>query len=509
MMDFWYANQVFKLAEERQMNYVSVEDDEISKLGQYIDKLNRKIRHNYREDDFLQSLLLIIRNYFYTFTSSLIPYNEINSIDLEDLRFRYRELRATFPNLYGDFLRVAQLFKTLLERIDNPLMEEVINLIHQCNNYKIGIVTRRSLKGEELIKFLSKINMGSNRIQVLNERIYKKSQVIFDYILFIGNENYFKSYVNNLPKAKRTTFIAYSIFRNYFKDRGLFSEISNSFSSLYKGVVNSLKKISSFEEEITFEEEKIDSKIIQQHLSQYDEEDNSHSNEPVDAKVVTLESDHIVLLQKGPKYKIIDPTSTNNKKIVNKVVSEMEMDDYLLIFTERESSIIAQIADELVFKLKAETYRNIQRSWKDRLNTLINTYGLGVTSKRLFKAGLKSAKPYNLKNWLKESTILPRDFYILLSALDYSSEEISEIITISHKIHAGHIRAGNIISRRAEEVIKNTDLTQLISNGTQTFEIPEFPGATFLVDRIVGIGKDTIKVHPSRIMQLYELNEFR
>ncbi|MBU8919094.1 hypothetical protein BGM25_23900 [Bacillus sp. FJAT-29953] len=504
-MELGFADKVFRYASERELNYLSVSDEEISKLGRQVDALNKVIRHDYSEDDFLRNLFLLIRNYFFNFTTSLVPFHEMTNIDIQELRLKLREVRAGYSDLYDGFLVAAQLIKGLQAREDNPLLDRIIKVLQDYSDFKIAIVTRRSLKEEELAIFLSKLDHNAREIKVFNEGSFKKSMSVFDFVLFIGSEPYFQPFANNIPMSKRTTFISYSVFQNEFQQKNLFSGLEGSFSNVYEGTVIPQPASKSTNEYVSVEEEKIDSQVIQQHLSRYDE-DNSVAHEPVEAYIINLESDHLVLLQKGIKYKIVDPAS--DKKIVPKTVGQMELDDYLLIYTERESSIIAAIADELVFKEKAESYRKKQRHWKRRLERLIEKFQLITASKILNEAGVETAKPYNLKNWLKESTISPRDLEKILTALKYSPEDRKKIIHASDRILSGHLKAGNIISRKAEEVIKNADLKKLITNGTQTFEIPELSGATFMVDRIVGIGKDTIKVHQSRIMQLYELNEF-
>jgi hypothetical protein len=504
VMELWFTDMVFRYSKERELKHISISDDDISKIGKLIENLSKVIRRDYWEDDFLRDLYLLIRNYYLNFSTSLIPFDRMTNVDLHELRLKFRELKAAYPNLYDGFLEVAQLFKKLLDREENLLMNEVITLSEEYLNYKIAIVTRRSLKEEEFTIFLSSLDNSANNMKFFNEGSFKKSREIFDLVLFIGSEQYFQPFANNVPLSKKTYFVSYSIFKNYFQIRNLFTDIDGSFSNVYDGIVNKLVTIQTSIELISIEEEKIDSHTIQQYLSRYDE-DNNYSNEPVEAKIINLESDNIVLLQKNTKYKTVDPSS--EKKIILKSLNQIELDDYLLIFSVRESSIIAKIADELVFKEKAVSYRNIQKHWKNRLEKLIEKVGVVTASSVLQEAGAKTAKPYNLKNWLKEGTISPRDLPLILPALKYNPEETLKILKVTEKIFSAHIKAGNIISRKAEEVISSSDLKKLITNGKQTFELPEFPGATFMIDRIVGIGKDTIKVNQNRIMQLYEWNE--
>ncbi|WHY94707.1 hypothetical protein QNK12_15140 [Neobacillus cucumis] len=504
-MELWFADKIFRFASEREIKYLSVSDEEITKLGRQIDLLYKVIRSDYNEDHFLQNVYVLIRNYFFNFTTSLVPFHEMINVDLLELRLKLREVKAGYSDIYYAFLQAAQLIKGLQSREDNPLLNQVIHLLQDYQNNKIAIVTRRSLKEEELSILLSNLGRNTRDVKLFNEGSFKKAMSVFDYVLFIGSEQYFQPFSNNIPMSKRTTFLSYDVFRNQFQRRNLFSGFEGSFSNLYEGTVVTQPDIPSSDNFVNVKEEKIASHLIQLHLSRYDE-DSVIAHEPVEACIVSLESDYLVLLQKGIKYKIVDPDS--DKKIVLKSVGQMEIDDYLLIYTERESSIIATIADQLVFKEKAESYRKKQKHWKHRLEKLIEKYGLNTASRILNKAGVETAKPYNLKNWLKESTISPRDLDKILTALKYSPEDIKKIIHASNLILSGHLKAGNIISRKAEEVIKNADLKKLITNGTQTFEIPEFVGATFMVDRIVGIGKNSIKVHHNRIMQLYELNEF-
>ena len=504
-MSLNYTNNIFYYSQKQELDYLNVRDDDITELGKSIWNLSKKLNHHYKDEVNLRSVFLMIRNHFLAFTTSLVPFKELN-VDLDELRFKYRGIKASYPDIYDDFLQVAKLIKIISEREDNPLLNEMCGIISKNKDSKICIVTRRLLTGELMEKFYSSIS-NQDSVIVMKESVFKKTTSFFDLVLFIGSEQYFHPFANNLYRGKKTIFISYDVFRNYFTNRGLFNDFNDSYSTIYTGVINNIKnKPLQDNETIELEEIQSVSQNIKEIFQQSEDDGERDNIEYVDAIIVTLESDYIVMLEKDANYKVLD---SGFKKLISKTVSQIDLDDFLIIFNERESAITGKIADKYILKDKAKKYRAIQRKWKERLQWYIDKYGYEKTSRVLIKRGVKSAKTYNLKNCLIETSILPTELETLLLAIGFSEKNTVIISKVCNNIHSAHIKAGKIIRRMAEEEIKKVDNIELFANGSQEFEISKLPGVTFMVERIVGIDRKTINVPQYRIMQLYDVNEFR
>src|SRR5690606_23852486 len=138
---------------------------------------------------------------------------------------------------------------------------------------RVLIVTRRMPQNEELTNFYEIIGAGNENVEFMGEGAFRKTEFVFDAVLFIGSEFYFQPYANNVSKGKTTTFLTYSSFSNFFKDKGLFKGFSGVYSSLYSGVINKLQEVPELEEDIASIEEnqEVTTALIQQF--QYREEE--------------------------------------------------------------------------------------------------------------------------------------------------------------------------------------------------------------------------------------------
>lgn len=503
-MDLWKDNELFSISNSYEQYYLSIHNPLLSELGEQCNILKQIVSENSLEDEFLNRMYLTIKRALTIFSTSLVPFHQIESIDLQDLRYKFRELKVLYPNIYQDFLKGAQQIKQLLEQENNLLIEKVLDLVNGPKPSKRAIVTKRHLKDEEIYVLLERCMTNAMDIRFFNDSVFRKSADTFDEVLFIGSPNLFESYANNCPRAEKTYFISYDVFANYFKSMEVLHSLQ-PVSTVYKGIENKLEQRPITTAKILLEEDLPSLSLLGKQLADSEDldENGADSIEPVEARLITLENDHVLFLQVDGRYKVVE-IDLKAKHVTSKPFNMLELDDFLLVFHERETEMLATVADSEVLKEQAQKLRNIQKSWKDRLQIWVDTKGIHTVCHILSnKYNMSSSKPHNVNYWLRDTTIFPRNMEQLLKALQYDEDAVQQTLLASNRILAAHRRAGSLVTQYANQVIKNSDLKNLLSQGYQIFSIPEFPGVTFSVERIVGISSEKFMVHPGKIMKVY------
>ncbi|HDR8487963.1 TPA: hypothetical protein QC445_004840 [Bacillus cereus] len=503
-MDLWKDNELFSISNSYEQYYPSIHNPLISELGEQCNILKQIVDENGLEDEFLNRMYLTIKRSLTIFSTSLVPFHQIESIDLQDLRYKFRELKVLYPNIYQDFLKGAEQIKKLLEQEQNLLIEKVLELVNGPKLSKRAIVTKRNLKNEEIYAILERFTKNAMDISFFNDSKFRKSSDTFDEVIFIGSQNLFETYANNCPRARKTYFISYDVFPNYFKNMEVLHSLQ-PVSTVYKGIKNKLEQRPTPTAKIILEEDLPSLSLLGRQLAAIEEldENDADSIEPVEARFITLENDHVLFLQVNGRYKVVE-VDLKAKHVTSKPFNMLELDDFLLVFHERETEMLATVADSEILKEHAQELRNIQKSWKNRLQDWVDNNGIQTVCHILSsKYGMNAAKPQNVNYWLRDTTILPRNMEQLLKALQYDDDVVQQILLASNHILAAHRRAGGLVTQYANHVIKNSDLKNLLSQGYQIFSIPEFLGVTFSVERIVGISSEKFLVHPGKIMKVY------
>lgn len=504
-MDFWKDNEIFSISNSYEQYYLSIHNPLLSELGEQCNTLKQIVIENGLEDEFLNRIYLTIKRALTIFSTSLVPYHQIKSIDLQDLRYKFREIKVLYPNLYQDFLTAAKQIKQLLEQENNLLIEKVLDLVNGPSPIKRAIVTKRHLKDAEIYVLLERFTTNAMDVRFFNDSVFRKSSDTFDEVLFIGSSNLFESYATNCPRAEKTYFISYDVFPNYFREMGALHSLQ-PVSTVYRGIKNKLEQRSIPTAKILLEEDLPSLSLLGKQLvaSEDLDENGADSIEPVEARLITLENDHVLFLQVDGRYKVVEVDDIKAKHVTSKPFNMLELDDFLLVFHERETEMLATVADSEILKEQAQELRHIQRSWKNRLQSWVDNKGIHEVCDILSnKYNMSSSRPHNVNYWLRDTTIFPRHMEQLLKALQYDDDAVQQILLASNRILAAHRRAGSLVTQYANQAIKNSDLKNLLSQGYQIFNIPEFPGVTFSAERIIGISFERFMVHSGKIMKVY------
>ena len=496
-----FITRINQLSHSYAFNYVRISNPvlkDLYKLAQL------KFKSEDKDNELFERILTPLRHILYNMATCLIPYCNL----VDENKFSEMDKALSIINkVYSekdDYSKLMELLTDSLKFKRNLITEFLQNnlILHASQRY--AIVTKRDLdEGQKL--YIRDITNVEN-IFFYNERIFKKTFELFDYVIYVGNESYYDYSFNNSPRGHNTYYITYDLYQNEFCDNSMFSHLNceSYYSTMYKGLKKNNKfiqheKINYRNKEVvdneklsekvipTIEEPTINKWVLDEIVSNFKTE--REGIEKVEAHPVELTQGRVIFLSKsGRRHEVLNEEGELSKKQLSRIT----VDHFLLIRNDSETSLIKNVADELFKGESINYYRRLQMRLKEHLRKLVNKYGLQKLCGILHKKGLKTMNEMKIQHLLKtESFKLQNneEYKALLLILFKGKEDLAlKYFEASRRLAAFHIRAGRSISQKLKEAIKVTDLTELYGTGSQKITLPEYKGASFTIEKIINIG---------------------
>jgi len=481
-----------------------VESTELLPFANNIEKFRLEIQTRYENDDHLMEVLNLLKKVFFKIVSSLLPHNQVISKDTDDEVFsKFEQIKESYPELFKKVvITVAKSYKQVVESTKNNLYEYLCNHINSRAEagLKVAIVSKRAITMEER-KLIRNDLKSFLKVSYFTENSFRKDIEIFDEVVYIGNPSYFGEYVKTTFKGKIVTFISYDIFTNSLSPIRIFEDIDNIgvYSTVFDNVSfdNKIQRKSN----INIEQEDVLSTAVSKFLEEQKNISEVNSQDAVEASIVYLENERFLFAPKDSKIRIYSPNE-KEKFIKQLNFKEVEEDDYIVIRNDRDTKLIAEVADHEVLKENAEKYRFLQREWKNKLRFHVERNGIRKTSEILLnKYHIGTASRTSLRSWCKEDSICPTELPKILKALKYEDDKIRDTYETMKIIQSAHRKAGRIISDKLMSELSNDILKELQEKGYYTFMSREFNGTSFNIERIVSIDRSRHLIAPYNLMK--------
>ena len=233
------------------------------------------------------------------------------------------------------------------------------------------------------------------------------------------------------------------------------------------------------------------------------------SGELVKVRALFLEQDLAVLVsaEEGASELTLDLRGGTEQLVQPVLTIDLEPGMAVLVRREGGGDYIVAAADEIMAK-PAEEFRRCQRHWKRLLTDLVEKLGTAEVVDRLRVEGSKIANYQNLRNWMGSRsirTLNKTDFDAIFKVIGLA-EDADRYWSMMEVIDRAHRRAGRLIRRRLLEQVQRADLSSLLTDGRQDFELPgEVGGGSLMAIRIVALSSDVVEAHPSAVHRLVEL----
>ncbi|MCM3671076.1 hypothetical protein M3181_19125 [Mesobacillus maritimus] len=488
---------------DKTLLFKHAKSNELLPFAKSIEEFRFEIQNKYENDDHLLEVLNLLKKVFFKIAGSLLPYNKVINKDTENqIISKFMQIKKSYPELFTIVvIEIAKSFKQVIDSTNNSLYDYLCNYINSRAKpgIKVAIVTKRAISIEE--RFLIKDGLKSFlKESFFTENSFRKDIETFDEVVFVGNPAYFGEYVQNTFKGKTTTFISYDIFDNSINPKKIFEDID-------KGVYSSIFDNVSFGEpiqkrsNITLEQADLLNNAVKKFLEEQKNTLKLNSHEAVETYIVYLENDRFLFAPKDSKIRVFTPNEKGNFiKQLN--FKDIEEDDFIVIRNDRDTKLIAEVADQDVLNKNAKKYRHLQNEWKDKLRYNVKKKGIRKVSEILSdKYNISTASMASLRAWCNEDSICPTELSKILKALKYEEDKIRETHETMKKIQLAHRKAGRIISEKLMSELSNDIVKELQEKGYYTFMSKEFNGASFNIERIVSIDRSRHLIAPYNLMK--------
>jgi hypothetical protein len=476
--------------EKSNVLFKHVNSGEMLRFSNHVGEFKLEIQKKYDNDESLIEVLNFLNKIFFKLASSLQPYNQVIDNEMEKAIISKLMLtKKSYPELFNKtLLKAAKSIKDLKEINNNNLFDFICGFINKRAEVglKVAIVTKRAISHHEKHLVNSSLKPFL-KVCYFTENSFRKDFELFDEIIYVGNPFYFGDYVKSTFKGKTITFVSYDIFTNSFQPQNVFEDIDKegTHSTIYKNVTigETLPKKSVIE----FNHGEVLSTSVSKFLNEQRNEVNSQ--ETVEACLVQLENDRFLFAPRESKIRVFNPNDKTN--LIKQIkFRDVEEDEYIVIRNERDTKLIAEVADQDVLKKSAKKYRLLQKDWKTKLRSNVKRKGLKRVSDILYnKYNIKTASSASVRSWCNEESICPTELPKILKAIKYDENKIKETYETMKKIQNAHIKAGRIISQKLMSELSQDIYKELQEKGFYTFKSKEFDGASFNIERIVSIDR--------------------
>ncbi|WP_096154064.1 hypothetical protein [Bacillus sp. FJAT-45066] len=481
-----------------------VESNDLLPFASSIEQFRLEVQNKYENDEHLVEGLNVLKKVFFKIASSLLPFNKVISKDADNqVLLQFMQIKKSYPELFTKVvIPIAKSYKQVIENTNNNMFDFICNYINSKAEagLKVAIVTKRAITIEEKLLFQNGLK-SFLKVRYFTENSFRKDIATFDKVVYLGNPGYFGEYVKNTFKGKMVTFISYDIFTNSISQNKVFEDLDKQgvFSTIFDNVSfgETKQKRSNF----SLEQADLINNAVNKFLENQKKTFEVNAQDVVEASIVFLENDRFLFAPKDSKIRVFAPIEKGNFiKQLN--FKDIEEDDYIVIRNDRDTKLIAEVADHDVLKKNAVKYRLVQNEWKDKLRFNVKKKGLRKVSDILLnKYHIRTASVASLRSWCNEESICPTELPRLLKALKYDEDKISETYDTMKIIQLAHRKAGRIISDKLMSELSKDILKELQEKGYYMFMSKEFNGASFNIERIVSIDRSRHLIAPYNLMK--------
>ncbi|MBE2318388.1 hypothetical protein DVA67_020570 [Solirubrobacter sp. CPCC 204708] len=228
--------------------------------------------------------------------------------------------------------------------------------------------------------------------------------------------------------------------------------------------------------------------------------------EPVEAALFVLASGQGVYFESRDGARANVAEVDEELLVHQSLVSELVPGDFLVVRTEGDENYVRNYADRLL-GTEAAHLRRLQQRLKGALNAELNEAGVALVARKLRRLGSTIASEANVRRWADPTSIKTRDYSDFAAICSLVGEANAEALwDAMGKIAKAHTKAGNEIRRLLLAELQEANLTTLLQNGWDDYEVEEIDGeGTLRVARITGRAPDLAAVPRSRLRRVFEI----
>jgi hypothetical protein len=488
------ANHLYKTPTS--IKFIQIKEDLIIQLMETLKNLKNEVTLYYEHDEVLlyetDQFIKVCRRVVGSVQNYSIFFEGNNA---EIIKYFTFTKRSIYSDLYEQMVKpIIGVIKILRNQSHNGYLEKLAELVTQLpkENVNVYIITKHRLS-EEVIK------VDEREMKILRDKEFIDSGIFVDCLFFIGTPSYYDRKFSEVFYAKEIVFLGYSCFENRLVKNESFSYLIKKdliINTVYRDLIIE-KGFVGTDYRTTFDTplEKQDVERITTELGRK----IVPTSEKVEAKLATISNGLYILLPVSQKINVLNRETL---KVHQEPTKTIAVGDLLVFRSQNGSTLIRDVADQIIGE-QATFYREHLEKWKKKLRSNVEKKGVSIVSKILrIKYQIKTATENNVKNWISSYSIKPNCLKEILDVFNFEEQQKQEILRSADLIFRAHISAGHKISQSLMQEM-NLNLENILDEkGFYTFESKEFEGASFNIEEIYKVSKETYLVPEQDVLKV-------
>ncbi|HAA29659.1 MAG TPA: hypothetical protein DCE56_20660 [Cyanobacteria bacterium UBA8553] len=427
---------------------------------------------------------------------------------LESLQKHLSLCKSIYPNFTDEANNIFNQFIILSKSDDNPLLDSLAEL--QLTSGKVACLLKESRLIPAVESLLSEKRL-LRKIELLVPS-QLRGRTCYKRLVILGPTRWFPEYVFNAPRASDIQVIHYNWIRDKWKPEPVFIGSVNVPKSEFLPILKPEKVKDTIDNEVVanhLEPEEImlpsinwnqiTNNLVHSSLASLDSED-----EDTEARLFLLEGGDAVFLDADAKAMVINLEEDEPVKRI--AVADIEPGMFVLLRTSSGGDYIIPLADRILGE-NAQRTRELQNEWKTLLRQKVKSIGLPAVSENLVKLGSRLANVNNVRHWMLNSSIKPRDDKDFEAILRFVGLEnrLNQFSDAAYKLNSAHSQAGKYIRKLLLKQVCQSDLQQLQQLGRMDFKLDEVDSGNITAFRVVDIDSELRMISASKIAQSFEI----
>ncbi|MFH0984128.1 MAG: hypothetical protein V1882_01180 [Candidatus Omnitrophota bacterium] len=475
------------------------------------------------DDEYWKSFLRFFRCYRYDFALTLLPFAHpalLNYPLYERIKFQLASCQEVYPTLFSHLSKLINEFDQLLSEGVSPILE-VLSVIKNINGKALLLI-----KDSEFLAPLRnhvKDNMPETNVNVGAIHFLEDYEAV-DELILVGAGKWYPAHIFNSPRASRIKVLCLDWLSDDEAKFCFFSDLQKGAGQpfMVQSLLSELQICEplQLETDIACDADKIVPVINWGELSKefHVTESAITAQATCECYLCLLENGNMVFVDADPESKLLAIDFSEKNKIlaehhssgeeaelfVKRIqTSKIEREMFVLLRTKGSGDYITQVADKLL-GLRAASANELQKNWKRLLQEKVSRSSTLKVSLDLLDAGSKIAEEYNVRNWMSDSSIRPRndqDFMAILKCLGLENDA-AKYFDAARLINKAHMKAGFYIRRQLIKQAKQMSVDDFEVNNEVCIDLPGIEAGALTAFKVRAISCEKYKVSSAEINQL-------
>lgn len=471
-------------------------------------KFERTLGDAVQDDyDYWKFFLRPLRRYRFECCAGPFPFNHPTVCPpkmVTSLRSGLSHCEMSYPDFAASAMELVDNINGLSNSGANPILDFLTELSTTDEQVKTALL----LKESRLIPSVEKVLAVHERLR--HVELVSPSQLrgptCYPRLVVIGPARWFPPYVFSSPRSQAVHVVYYDWVKDSWKPEPVFIATPPQAADNAPSRSPIQERRPSEAEQISAEEilPTVDWNQITKGFSS--PASTEETQEEVEAFLFLLEGGFAVCLDADASAMVIDFDEDEESWANRMAVKNIKADMFLLLRTEGGGDSIIPVADRIMGQ-EAAPARECQRNWKSRLRRAVRINGLFETSIHLLDLESEKADEGNVRNWMSDRTIKPRDYkdFSAIMKLVGLADKTLEYWNTMQVIDSAHRKAGRYIRKLLLKQVLSADLRKLEQLGKMEFELPQADGGSMTAFRVTGISPESMRVPASQIGHPFKL----